>query len=150
MSGLFLSPSHNLNLTLFSSALGVQSLGNEVLGSLHALYGTKHTYQLAKAHQLLPDSDEVEFRLKVLTLSRGPKDDKPNILASRIDKLERLLRYRNSFHQRLKRDISRNMREQPFLFWGSLFAVIVGICTLIQTVTSVWGLCLAIQAARQG
>ncbi|KAH8921711.1 hypothetical protein BT69DRAFT_303741 [Atractiella rhizophila] len=133
-----------------ANALGVQSMGSEIIASLHGLFGTQHTNELARVHQLLPNSEDAQRLLNFLMMNMPMTATEPNVFASRIHDLEREIRYRNSFHQRLRRDISRNMREQPFLFWGSLFAVIVGICTLIQTVTSVWGLLLAIQAAKQG
>lgn len=39
---------------------------------------------------------------------------------------------------RLRRDIHKRKKEEPWIFWGAVFALFFGICTVIQTVASVW------------
>lgn len=68
------------------------------------------------------------------------------MLASRILALENLIRYRKSYWPSLIRDINRTRNEQPYIYWGTILATIFGICSVIQTVASVWSLVLAIQA----
>ena len=50
-------------------------------------------------------------------------------------------------HTHVIRDMKINQQEQPFLFWGSVVALLFEICTVIQTVTSVWSLQLALTAS---
>ena len=45
----------------------------------------------------------------------------------------------------LVRDIRKKSREQPFIFWGGILATFFGICSILQTVTSIWSLVLAIK-----
>ena len=66
------------------------------------------------------------------------------VLAGKVEALKNTVDRRSSFWPILRRDISRNYREQPFYFWGAIFALFFGVCTLIQTVASVWALALAL------
>jgi len=66
------------------------------------------------------------------------------VLAGKVEALQNAVKYRSSFWPTLRRDISRNHREQPFYFYGAIFALFFGVCTLIQTVASVWSLKLAL------
>ncbi|KAH8916294.1 hypothetical protein BT69DRAFT_793434 [Atractiella rhizophila] len=128
---------HLISLTHFDCnrlaiALDVQSLGAEVLASLHGLFGADHTFELAKAHRLIPTSERQQMLVnRAMRIYGKMMSTSPNVLATRIDNLDRLIKYRKSWHQSLKRDISRNIQGQHFIIWGSLFALIVGMCALI-------------------
>jgi hypothetical protein len=59
------------------------------------------------------------------------------ILASRVLEVQRLIKTRRRWWNVLWRDISTQSRAQPFIFYGALFALFFGICTIIQTVVAV-------------
>jgi hypothetical protein len=67
------------------------------------------------------------------------------ILGSRFRTLHRLVTSRRRWWNRLMRDILRQSRKQPFVFYGALLAIFFGLLSCIQTVTSVWGLVIAIK-----
>ena len=54
--------------------------------------------------------------------------------------LENALRTRRLWYVRLQRDIRKRKKEEPWLFWGAVFALLFGICTVVQTVASVLAL----------
>jgi len=68
------------------------------------------------------------------------------VLAYRANILQKLVAYRRLWWQSLFRDMKKHYHAQPFLFYGTMLAVIFGVCTVIQTVTSVWSLVIAIRA----
>jgi hypothetical protein len=88
----------------------------------------------------------LRYTLSILIVATRNSTDL-QVLASRAHALDELIKKRRRWWVALIRDIRRNSREQPFIFWGAILAVIFGICTLIQTVASVWSLVLAIQAS---
>ncbi|KAJ7105344.1 hypothetical protein C8R44DRAFT_987738 [Mycena epipterygia] len=131
-------------------ALGIGSLGEEIFCSLYMLYGKKKEFDRARSFQLLPkDNQESHEFFLTMALERYAviKETKPQVLASRVLALNSLIRYRRSWVVSLIRDMKNNQREQPFLFWGSIVAFLFGICTVIQTVASVWSLQLALVAS---
>lgn len=128
-------------------ALGISSLGSEIFASLNALYGKDRLYDEAGALGLIPKNDRTRCD-RMLQLMFSSHKEPPGLFASRVYTLEKLIKHRRSWWPSLKRDLQRNRAEQPFLFWGSIFAIIFGICSIIQTVMSIWSVVLAIQAAQ--
>ncbi|KAJ6491052.1 hypothetical protein C8R45DRAFT_1073693 [Mycena sanguinolenta] len=131
-------------------ALQIETLGGEIFSSLYVLYGQKRELDRARSLQLLPkhSADDYDLLLKVMfELHALINKPKPQVLASRVLALDKLVHHRRSWMVSLIRDIKTNQQEQPFLFWGSVVALLFGICTVIQTVTSVWSLQLALTAS---
>jgi hypothetical protein len=42
--------------------------------------------------------------------------------------------------------MKKQFQAQPLFFYGAVLAVFFGVCTMIQTITSVWALALALRA----
>ena len=72
------------------------------------------------------------------------------ILASKAERLQKIVQHRSSFWPTLCRDILRNNREQPFFFWGAILALFFGVCATIQTIASVWALKIALHPPHSG
>ncbi|KAJ7729437.1 hypothetical protein B0H16DRAFT_1586740 [Mycena metata] len=131
-------------------SLQIGSLGAEIFASLYKLYGKKKEFDRARSLRLLPkyDQDNHELLLSILfELHAVVNKTEPQVLGSRVLALDSLIRRRHSWMVSLMRDMKINKREQPFLFWGSIVAFLFGICTVIQTVTAVWALQLALVAS---
>ncbi|KAJ7791160.1 hypothetical protein B0H14DRAFT_2936833 [Mycena olivaceomarginata] len=131
-------------------ALQIGSLGVEIFSSLYELYGRKKEFERARSLRLLrndnQEDDELSLQL-MFDLYAVNNKTKPQVLASRVLALNSLVRHRQSWMVSLIRDMKASKREQPFLFWGSVVAFLFGICTVIQTVVSVWSLQLALVAS---
>jgi len=127
-------------------ALDISSLGSEIFASLNALYGKDRLYDEAGALGLIPKSDRMRCD-RMLQLMFGRHKEPPRVLASRVYTLEKLIKHRRSWWPSLKRDLQRSRTEQPFVFWGSIFAIFFGVSSVIQTAMSIWSVVLAIQAA---
>ncbi|KAJ7848082.1 hypothetical protein B0H13DRAFT_2404725 [Mycena leptocephala] len=131
-------------------ALQIGSLGAEIFSSLHTLYGKKNEFDRARSLHLLPKHppENHDLLLAIMFELHGVvQKTKPQVLASRVLALNNLIKHRHSWMVSLIRDLKTNKREQPFLFWGSVGAFFFGICTIIQTVTAVWSLQLALSAS---
>ncbi|KAH9885609.1 hypothetical protein C8Q73DRAFT_795759 [Cubamyces lactineus] len=134
-------------------AIGLSNLGGEILHSYVALVeGEFHEcYRLPISLGMFKIDDERVKRGQyddltvvtgVLRLYRNDRngDRQPHLLASRVLVIERALRKRRHWYNRLRRDIHKRKKEEPWMFWGAVLAVFFGVCTVIQTVTSVWSL----------
>jgi len=69
------------------------------------------------------------------------------VLAYRTHALQKLVAKRRSWWRSLVRDLRKQFNAQPLFFYGALLAVFFGVCTVIQTIASVWSLVLALKAA---
>ncbi|TDL26687.1 hypothetical protein BD410DRAFT_895311 [Rickenella mellea] len=116
----------------------------EAIASTFTLFGNKFYDKTAHDLNLLDATGPEEFNV-MKTLFREFKDTPPKLLAHRALELENLVRSRRAFWPTLRRDLRRQRKEQPFAFWGSILALFFGICTVIQTVASVWALVAAVQ-----
>ncbi|KAI8969684.1 hypothetical protein BD414DRAFT_510860 [Trametes punicea] len=138
-------------------AVGLGNLGNELLHSYVALVeGEFHEcYRLPISLGMFKIDDERVKRgqyddLTVITgvirmyRSDATGDRKPHLLASRVLAIETALRKRRHWYNRLRRDIHKRKKTEPWMFWGAVLAVFFGICTVIQTVTSVWALVVSL------
>jgi len=130
-----------------AAKLGLSTLGKEIFASLNVLYGKDRLFK--KGEELGLGSDwDARSNYEVLSTFFRVHTSPPKVLASRAYALDQLIKKRRHWWAALIRDIRKIYREQPFVFWGAIFGVVFGICTIIQTVTSVWSLVLAIQAAQ--
>jgi hypothetical protein len=149
-------------------ALGIASLGKEVLSSLNALYAEDETFP--KAEELgifapksdfdrivtegcLRDSGDSPSRPDVMHLnsyerSKAQLTLSSQVLICRAYDLQGLVNYQRSWWPSLIRDMKKQFQVQPLFFYGAILAVFFGVCTMIQTVTSVWSLVLTLRAAK--
>ncbi|TDL26690.1 hypothetical protein BD410DRAFT_531371 [Rickenella mellea] len=125
-------------------ALHVEGWVKEVIASTFALFGNKFYDKAAHDLNLLDSGGPEEFNV-MKTLFREFKNTPPKLLAHRAIELEKLVHSRRAFWPTLRRDLRRQRKEQPLAFWGSILALFFGICTVIQTVASVWALVAAVQ-----
>lgn len=147
-------------------ALGIASLGSEIIASLNALYAKDKFFD--KAHALgifVPGSElhrsllttlftlgdaktqpKVCLEIKLFAESNNIFTSCPQVLAYRAHTLRRLVDYRRSWWPSLVRDMQKQIEAQPVLFYGAILAVFFGLCTVIQTVASVWSLVLALRS----
>ncbi|TDL26698.1 hypothetical protein BD410DRAFT_783812 [Rickenella mellea] len=116
----------------------------EIIGSTFALYGNRPYDMTAKDLNLFDQGTLEEFYM-MRTLFRKFGNTPPKFLAHRTIELENLVRSRRAFWPTLRRDLRRQRKEQPFTFWGAILALFFGICTVIQTVASVWALVTTVQ-----
>jgi len=68
------------------------------------------------------------------------------VLSERTHKLRAEIDRRRAWLPSLMRDIKKQVKTQPFLFYGGLLAVFFGILQTIQTITSIWSIVLALRA----
>ena len=73
-------------------------------------------------------------------LVKSKADSRLQVLARRAHAVQRLVDYRRSWWPSLVRDVKKQIKAQPLVFYGAVLAVFFGICTVIQTVASVWSL----------
>lgn len=71
------------------------------------------------------------------------------VLKSRVHALNTTITYRRKWLPSLIRDIHTSKREAPFVFWGSVLAIIFGVCSMLQTVMAAWSIVLAYRALQQ-
>ncbi|RPD56326.1 hypothetical protein L227DRAFT_579044 [Lentinus tigrinus ALCF2SS1-6] len=139
-----------------AKAIGMANLGNEVLQSYAVLTQIEFQENFKLPIQLgmfKPDPDNTRRTgfddLVVITgvirlFHNHPDfDPQPHLLAERVRLIEAALATRRHWYRRLRRDIHKRKKEEPWLFWGAVLAFLFGICTVIQTITSVWSLVLA-------
>ncbi|KAI8969693.1 hypothetical protein BD414DRAFT_502793 [Trametes punicea] len=83
--------------------------------------------------------DDLTVIIGVIRMYRSDAtgDRKPHLLASRVLAIQAALRKRRNWNNRLRRDIHRRKKTEPWMFRGAVLAVFFGICTVIQTVISV-------------
>jgi len=144
----------------------MSTLGEEILYTCHALYGKDQLYHVAKGLELLKLDTEVTktFGPHILQLATAKPFVCPGFFSSLLDQVidafptshqvlsERTRKLRAEIERRrawlpsLIRDIKKQAKTQPFLFYGGILAVFFGILQSIQTITSVWSLVLAIRA----
>ncbi|TDL26688.1 hypothetical protein BD410DRAFT_825792 [Rickenella mellea] len=122
-----------------AKALRIEGWVKEVIASTFALFGNKFYDKTAHDLNLSDSAGPEEFNI-MKTLFREFKNTSPKLLAHRAIELENLVRSRRAFWPTLRRDLRRQRKEQPFAFWGAILALFFGICTVIQTVASVWAL----------
>ena len=155
-SGLSLGNSYGCR----NRALGIATLGGEVLASMHALYGKDEFFDRAEAAGIFAPKDELT-RILGARAVRDHANVQPavwssnsltqffyilkQVLAYRTRALQKLVDYRRSWWPSLIRDVKKQLNSQPLFFYGAILAVFFGVCTVIQTVTSVWTLSLALQ-----
>ncbi|TDL17731.1 hypothetical protein BD410DRAFT_831326 [Rickenella mellea] len=120
-------------------ALGLTTLYQEIISSIFMIVEQDELNMQAERLGIL-DYGGAEGHFTFGTVFKMYKDTPPKLLAGRALYLENLIRRRNSFWTTLRRDLQKQRKEQPFAFWGSALALFFGICTVIQTVTSVWAL----------
>ncbi|OSD05546.1 hypothetical protein PYCCODRAFT_1361462 [Trametes coccinea BRFM310] len=138
-------------------AIGMAGLGTEYMHSYAALVeGEFHEcYRLPISLGIFKIDDDRAKRgqyddLTVVTgVIRMYRNDRsgdrtPHLLASRVLAIEAALRRRRHWYNRLRRDIHKRKKAEPWMFWGAVLAVFFGICTVIQTVTSVWSLVISL------
>ncbi|KAI0668778.1 hypothetical protein C8Q78DRAFT_247307 [Trametes maxima] len=138
-------------------AIGMANLGNEILQSYGALVdGEFHeNYRLPISlgmFKIDPDRarrgqyEDLTVVTGVIRLFRNSaeQDHRPHLFASRVLVIEEALRRRRHWYSRLRRDIHKRKKAEPWMFWGAVLAVFFGICTVIQTVTSVWSLAVSL------
>ena len=130
------------------SAVGLSTLGTEILGTLGVLYGNEHNeYAAASALGLISNASPDFYRMIQVTLLMGTP---PKVLASRVYALENTVRYRKGWLPSLLRDVSASRKDKPFFFWGSILTIGFGICQIIQTMATIWALVIAIRMERSG
>lgn len=134
------------NKNKVAKELGLSSLGAEIYASLYALYTKDRLFKKGGELGLGSNWDEASGHEYFSSFFRV-HSAAPRVLASRAYALDEVIRKRRRRWVALIRDTRKNAREQPFFFWGAVLAILFGICTLVQTVASVWALVLAIQAA---
>ncbi|KAH7905186.1 hypothetical protein BJ138DRAFT_1165260 [Hygrophoropsis aurantiaca] len=141
--GLFML--HDYHNNRAAKVSGLEDYGLEVKRTLHTLYGKDQLYGLARDLNILKLRTAVGEAFTPTALALNQKSGF-TVLASRIRLLNKEINYRRSRFPSLMRDIKKQIEMQPFLFYGAILAIFFGVCTLIQTVVSVWSLVLAIWA----
>ncbi|KAH9885611.1 hypothetical protein C8Q73DRAFT_659512, partial [Cubamyces lactineus] len=140
-------------------AVGLDGVGKEILYSFGKLVEDEFTdrYRLpvslgvfdinesdGQKGELVDDLTAVTSIIKLYQQKAGA-DCRPEIFASRVLAIEKELRRRRRWYNRLRRDVRKREREEPVMFWGTVLATFFGICSIIQTVTSIWSLVLALR-----
>jgi len=115
-------PSEDLFLTFVKNrvaiALGIDTLGWEIFGSLFVLYWRDGHQTEAHDLHLLPEMGQphADMWLKVLFSLDCVQSAPPHVLASRVLALEKLIRHRVMYWPSLMRDINRTKKEQPYIY----------------------------------
>ncbi|TDL26701.1 hypothetical protein BD410DRAFT_825801 [Rickenella mellea] len=125
-------------------ALRMEDWNKEIIGSTFALFGNKFYDKTASDLKLFVWGEPEELTT-MRTLFQQYGSTPPKFLAQRAIDLENLIHSRRAFWPALRRDLGRQRKEQPFAFWGAILALFFGICTVIQTVASVWALVATVQ-----
>jgi len=105
------------------------------MASIGALVGRDETSRFEEATRLgiLPGYGQFQAVFMALI----PREQHPKLLASRVYAIECLIKTRRGWWNVLWRDIHKQSKGQPVIFYGAIFAVFFGICTIIQTVISI-------------
>ncbi|KAI0064684.1 hypothetical protein BV25DRAFT_279706 [Artomyces pyxidatus] len=125
-------------------AVDLDTVGDEILASWAALLGDRTIEPEARARSLL--EEDKNALILVSTLIKGSENIRPHYFADREAVLRKLIAQRRRWWNVLMRDVRDQREDQPFMFYGAILAVFFGVCTVIQTVTAVWGLVLAAKA----
>jgi hypothetical protein len=148
--------------------LEIASLGDEILASLHVLYAKDKFFDKAEALRIFSFMGKYQIcrALVIGYLHQSASTTQPKVwhqifskikssfrthlqvLADRTRALQRLVDDRRSWWRSLIRDLKKQFNAQPLFFYGALLAIFFGVCTVIQTVASVWSLALALKAAK--
>ncbi|TDL17730.1 hypothetical protein BD410DRAFT_794030 [Rickenella mellea] len=126
-------------------SLGLTTLYAEVISSIFVVIEQDEFNWKAEELGIL-EYDGPDGYFTYRNVFKQNKDTPPKLFAGRALYLENLIRRRQSFWTTLRRDLRKQRKEQPFAFWGSILALFFGICTVIQTVTSVWALVATLHA----
>ncbi|TDL23555.1 hypothetical protein BD410DRAFT_897593 [Rickenella mellea] len=122
-----------------AKALGLAQLGDEIIYSITCMSGKDPNMTKAIALNILRESQGVSREIVgKFCYSQKPVD--PNILASRVYAIQKRLKKQRRFWPTLKRDVREQRKKQPIFFYGTLLTLFFGVCTIIQTVASVWSL----------
>ncbi|KAI9062303.1 hypothetical protein FKP32DRAFT_855610 [Trametes sanguinea] len=138
-------------------AIGMAGLGSEYMHSYAALVeGEFHEcyrlpislgiFKIDDTRVKRGQYDDLTVVTGVIRMYRNDRagDRTPHLLASRVLAIEEALRRRRHWYNRLRRDIHKRKKAEPWMFWGAVLAVFFGVCTVIQTVTSVWSLVVSL------
>ncbi|KAI0053823.1 hypothetical protein FA95DRAFT_1591684 [Auriscalpium vulgare] len=125
-------------------ALDLDTIGDEILASWASLLGDRTIEPEMRKRRLLEEGENVMI-LYTTTLAAS-NNIRPHHFADREANLLSLIAWRRRWWNVLLRDVRDQRDEQPFMFYGAILAVFFGVCTVIQTVTAVWGLVLAARA----
>ncbi|KAI0353261.1 hypothetical protein OH77DRAFT_644123 [Trametes cingulata] len=124
-------------------AIGLANYGNELLQSYGALVNEEF-----RENYSLP----VSLGMFKVDSDRSGRDDLI-IVSGVIEQRHKRpspyhppqeLRRRRHWYNRLRRDIEKRKKSEPWMFWGAVLAVFFGVCTVIQTITSVWSLAVSL------
>jgi len=118
-----------------AKALGIDNLDAEIMASIGAIVGRDETSRFEEATRLgiLPGYGQFQAFFMALI----PREQQPKLLASRVYVIERLIKTRRQWWSVLWRDMHKQSKGQPVIFYGAIFAVFFGICTIMQTVISI-------------
>ncbi|KIJ93169.1 hypothetical protein K443DRAFT_408357 [Laccaria amethystina LaAM-08-1] len=128
------------NNNLIARVFGVETLGSEILHSLYVLYGRNRYRTEAEALGLGPNWTWNEIIRREDFLRN--RECQPKVLMHRVYSLEKLIQHRRSWLPSLIRDVRKSKRQQPFVFWGSVLAILYGSSSILQTLASVWSIIL--------
>jgi len=137
-----------LHTNIIASRLGIADLGKEIQSSIYALVGEDSTYRYSEAEALgiLPQCSTSYARTPIIRLAKSANRP-PKLLASRVLAIQRLITSRRRWWNVLARDIKRQSETQPFVFYGAILAIFFGVCSIIQTIASVWAVVLALKSS---
>ncbi|KAI0364776.1 hypothetical protein BV20DRAFT_1039225 [Pilatotrama ljubarskyi] len=139
-------------------AVGMSNYGEEIMQSYGALvneeFRENYTLPISLGMFKIDPDRARRGQYDDLTVIAGVIEQKhknpspyhpPQLLASRVLIIENELRRRRRWYNRLRRDIQKRKKTEPWMFWGTVLAVFFGICTVIQTITSVWSLIVSLK-----
>jgi hypothetical protein len=98
-------------------------------------YAEKTFYAIGNANQRYHNS---HLTLMEFFLTGGIN----KVLMQRVYSLEKLIQHRRSWLPSLIRDVRKSKRQQPFVFWGSVLAILYGSSSILQTLASFWSIIL--------
>ncbi|TDL17729.1 hypothetical protein BD410DRAFT_843393 [Rickenella mellea] len=130
-------------------ALGMDTLMKEIIASTFAIFEYNQFNKKAEELGLIVCNGAADY-FSISSIFRDYQHVPPKLLAERAAAIEDLIKSRRSFRRSFRRDLRRQMKDQPFIFWGTVLAIFFGICTIIQTVASIWALVIAIEALKTG
>jgi len=127
--------------------VGTETLGREILASYHSLLIVDPTREEAVKMGLLSyNTDNTDYDRNMISAliniqsPEFPGFPRPFLLARRERDLIKEIESRKKWWRMLSRDIQHQFNTQPFLFYGSLLALLFGVCQIIQTVESLQAL----------
>jgi hypothetical protein len=150
-------------------ALGLETLGEEVLASLSAAIG-----EYTMGHRLVLDSEIIDYQNNptihsamyggIEPLSRNtsaglfviaiPSTNLlkfafyRQILAGTALQIQKEIMSRQRWWNALRRDMKKQMLAQPLFFWGAVFVAFFGMTAVIQTIMSIWAVALALEQVK--